>query len=92
MFCVLKKKKCILLDKWKTSYSFNNFKCWRIALYCSKTLSVLLRGITSTNDGDLCYFNYLHSFRTKTKLESHQTLCENKVFVKLLYLWKAQRY
>ena len=42
--------------------------------YAVKTLSALLRGITSKNDADLCCLNGLHSFRTKHKLESHKRL------------------
>ena len=36
-----------------------------------KELSALLRGISSRNDGDFYCLNCLHSFRTKTKLETH---------------------
>ena len=43
-----------------------------------KNLLALLRGITSRNTGDFCCLNYLHSFRTKTKLESHERTCEKK--------------
>ena len=37
-----------------------------------KKLSALLRRITSKNDGEFYCFNYLHSFRTKNKPESHK--------------------
>ena len=40
----------------------------------------LLRGITSNNNCDLYFLNCLHSFRTKNKLESYKTACENKDF------------
>ena len=40
----------------------------------------LLRGITSKNNGDFYYLNFLHSFRTKNKLESHKRVCEYKHF------------
>ena len=43
-----------------------------------KTLSALLRGITSKHHSDFYYLKCLHSFRTKTKLESHKKVCENK--------------
>ena len=36
-----------------------------------------LRGITSKNNGDFYCLNCLHSFRTKSKLESHKKVCEN---------------
>ena len=46
-----------------------------------KKLSALLKGITSKNNGDFYCLNYLHSFRTKSKLESHKNVCKNKDFV-----------
>ena len=51
-----------------------------MVLYCSKKLSTSLRRITSKHSGDFCYFNCFHSFRTKSKLESHKKVCENKDF------------
>ena len=45
-----------------------------------KTLSALLREITSKHDGDFYCFNCLHSFRTKNNLQSHRKLCELKDF------------
>ena len=38
----------------------------------AKKLSLLLKGITSKNNGDFYCLNCLHSFRTKNKLESHK--------------------
>ena len=46
-----------------------------------RKLSALLRGITSKNNGNFYCLNCLCSFRTKTKLESHKKVCENKDFV-----------
>ena len=37
----------------------------KMALYSSKRLSELLRGITSTNNGDFYCLNCFHAFRTK---------------------------
>ena len=37
-----------------------------------KKLSALLRGITFKCNGDFYCLNFLHSFRTKKKLESHK--------------------
>ena len=37
-----------------------------------KKLSALLRKITSKQDGDSYCLNFLHSFRTKNKLNSHK--------------------
>ena len=48
-----------------------------MTLSYSKKLSALLRGITPKR---IHYLNYLHSFRTKPKLELHKKVCENKDF------------
>ena len=55
-----------------------------MALSCSKKLSVLLRRITSKSNGYFYYLNCLHSFRIKTKLESHKKVCENKDFCNVI--------
>ena len=41
-------------------------------------ISALFRRITLKHDGDFYCLNCLYSFRTKNKLESHKTECENK--------------
>ena len=46
-------------------------------LYSSKKILALLREITSKHNGDYYCLNWLHSFRTKIKLESHIKVCEN---------------
>ena len=51
-----------------------------MALFCSKKLSILLRGITSKHHGDFYCLNCLHSLRTENKLKSHEKVCENKDF------------
>ena len=43
-------------------------------------LSALLRGITSTHNGDFYCLDYLHSFEAQNKLESQKNVCENKKF------------
>ena len=40
-----------------------------------KTLSALLRGITSKHYGDFYCLNCFHCYRTKNELESHKQLC-----------------
>ena len=45
-----------------------------------KRFSTLLRITTSKHDGDFYCLNFLHSFGTKDKLESHEKACENKDF------------
>ena len=41
-----------------------------------KSLSALIKGMTSKHDGDSICLNCLHSFRTKNKRKKHQKLCE----------------
>ena len=45
-------------------------------------MSALLGGITSKHHRNFYCLNFLHSFRTKSKLASHNKLCENKIFCK----------
>ena len=42
-----------------------------------KSLSALLRGITSKNEGNFYYINCFHSYSTKEKLTKHTKVCEN---------------
>ena len=44
---------------------------------CVKTLSALLRGISSNHNGDVYCMNCFKAFRTKSKFEIHQKMCEN---------------
>ena len=44
----------------------------------------LLRGVTPKNNGDFYCLNCLHSFRTKTKLESRRKVCKNKDFCNVI--------
>ena len=46
--------------------------------FVPKTLLALLIGITSKYKSDFYCLNFLHSIRTKIKLESHKKACENK--------------
>ena len=50
----------------------------------SKKLSALLRGITSKHHGDIYCLNCFRSFATKSKLQSHKTVCENKDFCNII--------
>ena len=79
MFCMLKMRKYILptfqskTQIVKKSFSFNDFKRRKMALYYyKKKLSALLRGIMSRHHGDFCCLNCLHPFPAKRKLESHK--------------------
>ena len=42
-----------------------------------KSLSGLLRGISSNHDGDYYCLNCFHSYRTENKLNAHKKICEN---------------
>ena len=42
-----------------------------------KSLSALLRGITSSNNGDFYCLNWFHSYRTHNKLKKHERVCNN---------------
>ena len=48
----------------KNKILFNDPNRRRVTLYCSKTLPVLLRSITSKYSGGYYYLNSLYSFRT----------------------------
>ena len=48
-----------------------------------KSMSGLLRGITSNHKGDFYYLNCFHSHTTKKKLKKHQGICKNHDFCNL---------
>ena len=55
--------------------------------YNNKKLSALLRGITSKRSGDFHCLSSFHSFRRKSRLESHKKLVikrENKDFCNVI--------
>ena len=45
-----------------------------------KSISRLLRGITSNHDGDFYCLNCFHSYTTEKKLKKHQRICRNHDF------------
>ena len=53
----------------------NNGENWHYLAV--KSLSRLLRGITSNHDGDYYCLNCFHSYRTENKLNAHKKVCEN---------------
>lgn len=59
---MLKKPKKIYM--FKANYYLNDSEK-TMALYCSKRLFALFRGIKSKHNVDSNYTNFLHSFRTK---------------------------
>ena len=42
-----------------------------------RSLSALLRGISSSNNGDFYCLNCFHSYRTHNKLKKHEKVCNN---------------
>ena len=42
-----------------------------------RSFSALLRGISSTNNGDFYCLNSFHSYRKLNKLQKHQRVCNN---------------
>ena len=45
-----------------------------------KNISGLLKGITSSHDGDFYCLNCFHSYTTERKLKKHQRICKNPDF------------
>ena len=43
----------------------------------AKSFSRLLRGITSSHNGDYYCLNCFHSYSTENKLNAHKKVCEN---------------
>ena len=54
-----------------------------MALSCSKLLSALFRGITSSNNGDFYCLNCFHSYRTLNKLKKHERVCNNHDYCRI---------
>ena len=48
-----------------------------------KSLSGLLKGITSNHKEDFYYLNCFDSYRTKNKLEAHKETCENRDYCRV---------
>ena len=53
-----------------------------------KKLSALLIGITSKHYGDFYLSDFLHSFKTRKKLELHKKVCQNKDFCNIIMPFK----
>ena len=56
-----------------------------------KKLSALLRGIASMHDGSFYGVNCFHSLRTKSKLELHKKVCENKDFCNIVMPFESTK-
>ena len=48
-----------------------------------KSLSALLRGISSSNNGDFYCLNCFHSYRTLNKLKKHERVCNNHDYCRI---------
>ena len=48
-----------------------------------KSIAALLRGVTSTDNGDIYCFNCFHSYRSLDTLKIHEQLCEDNDFCNL---------
>ena len=45
-----------------------------------KSISGLLRGITSNHNGDFYYLNCFHSYKMANKLKNHEDICKVMIF------------
>ena len=57
-------------------------KEWRY--FAVKSLSRLLRVNTLNHDGDYYCINYLYSFRTESKLNSHENVCKDQAYCHMI--------
>ena len=74
LLMILNRQKCQAKSKGKQQWHY----------LAVKKLSTLLRGTKSKINGDFYCLNYLQSFRTRNKYESHKKVCENKDFYKVV--------
>ena len=49
----------------------------------ARSLSALLRGISSSNNGDFYCLNCFHSYRTLNKLKKHERVCNNHDYCRI---------
>ena len=57
-----------------------------------KKLSTLLHEITSKHKGNFYCLNCLHHFRTENKLKSHEEVCKNKDFCRIVMPSERTKY
>ena len=55
-----------------------------------RSLSALLRGISSSNNGDFYCLNCFHSYRTHNKLKKHERVCNNHDYCRV-YMAKEHK-
>ena len=73
-----KSKYNLIRDNQRILLMISNGKNWHYLAV--KSLSRLLRGITSNHDGDYYCLNCFHSYRTENKLNVHKKICENNKY------------
>ena len=57
-----------------------------------KSLSRLLKGITSNHVGDFYCLNCFHSYTTKKRLKKHEKKCKDRDFCNVKCLMKTIKY
>ena len=57
-----------------------------------KRIPALLRGVSSTHDGDPYCLNCFHSYRTEEKLKAHEELCINNNFALIKMPTEDKKY
>ena len=57
-----------------------------MALSCKEKVISIIKRNNIKNNGDFYCLSCLHSFRTKSKLDSHKKVCENKDFCNVVML------
>ena len=73
-----KSKYNLVRDNQIISLMISNGENWHYLAV--KSLSRLLRGITSNHDGDCYCLNCFHSYRTENKLNAHKKIRENNEY------------
>ena len=73
-----KSKYNLIRDNQITLLMISNGENWHYLAV--KSLSGLLRGITSNHNGGYYCLNCFHSYRTENKLYAHKKICENKEY------------
>ena len=57
-----------------------------------KSIPALLRGLTSTHNGDFYCLNCFHSYRRQATLEKHERICYNNDHCAIVMLNEKRKY
>ena len=57
-----------------------------------KSIPALLRGVSSSHNGDYYCLNWFHSYSTEEKLKAHEELCINNNFASIKMSTKKNKY